>query len=76
MQNPLRKDLKIKGTIGENGQKAKLTYVSLAYQIKQAKLMGYTDQDITNAVISFMSPSLTLRTVLKTTSNLFLERLE
>ena len=53
-----------------------MTYVSLVHQIKQAKLVCYTDKEITNAVISSMSPSLTLRNVLETASSLSLERLE
>ena len=57
MPNPLTKDLKIRGTIMEAGQKDKLTYVSLVHQIMQAKPMGYTDQKITNAVISSVTPS-------------------
>ena len=44
MVNPLRKDLKIRGTIGEAGQKDTLIYVSLVHQIKQAKPMGYIIQ--------------------------------
>ena len=34
MLSPLRKELKIRGQIGEAGQKDKLTYVSLMHQIK------------------------------------------
>ena len=58
--NPLRKDLKIREKIGEAGQKDKMTYVSLVHQIKQAKRIDYTDQEITSTVISSSSPSLTL----------------
>ena len=76
MLNPLSKDLKIRGAIGEAGQEDKLNYVILVHQKKQAKLMDYSDQNITNAVISSMSPSITLPTVLENTSNLSLERLE
>ena len=36
MLSPLRKELKIRGQIGEAGQKDKLIYVSLMHQIKQA----------------------------------------
>ena len=39
MLNPLRKDLNIRGAIGEAGQNDKLTYFILVHQIKQAKLM-------------------------------------
>ena len=56
MLSPLRKELKIRGQIGEAGQKDKLTYVSLMHQIKQARLTGYTDQEVINAVISSMVP--------------------
>ena len=75
MLSPLRKELKIRGQMGEAGQKDKLTYVSLMHQIKQARLTGYTDQEVINAVISSMVPGLTLRTVLETTPNLTLDRL-
>ena len=75
MLSPLRKELKIRGQIGEAGQKDKLTYVSLMHQIKQARLTGYTDQELINAVISSMVPGLTLRTVLETTPNLTPDRL-
>lgn len=76
MLNPLRRNLKIRGTVREVGQKDKLIYVSWPHQVKQAKLIGYTGQETTNAVISSVSDSLTLRTVMETTSNLSLDRLE
>ena len=75
MLSPLRKELKIRGQIGEAGQEHKLTYVSLMHQIKQARLTGYTDQEVINTVISSMVPGLTLRTVLETIPNLTLDRL-
>ena len=75
MLSPLRKELTIRGQIGEAGQKHKLTYVSLMHQIKQARLTGYTDQEVINTVISSMVPGLTLRTVLETIPNLTLDRL-
>ena len=52
------------GAIGEAGQKYKFTHASLVHQIKQAKLMGYIDQETINAVISSMITSLTFQTVL------------
>ena len=39
MLNPLRKDLNIRGAIGEAGQNDKLAYFILVHQTKQAKLM-------------------------------------
>ena len=73
MLSPLRKELKIRGEIGEAGQKDKLTYFSLMHQIKQARLTGYTDQEVINVVISSMELDLALRTVLETTPNLTLD---
>ena len=73
MLSPFRKELKIKGQIGEAGQKDKLTYFSLMHQIKQARLTGYTDQEVINVVISSMELDLALRTVLETTPNLTLD---
>ena len=72
----IRKELKIKGQIGEAHQKDKLTYVSLIHQINEAQKAGYDESEIVNSVIGAMSPSLTLRNVLETTSNLSLQRLQ
>ena len=66
-----RKEPKIRSQISEVGQKEKLTYVSLMHKIKQARLAGYTDQEVITAVISSVVPGLTLATVL----NLALDRL-
>ena len=73
MLSPLRKELKIRGEIGEADQKDKLTYFSLMHQIKQARLTGYTDQEVINVVIISMELDLALRTVLETTPNLTLD---
>ena len=73
MLSPLRKELKIRGEIGEADQKDKLTYFSLMHQIKQARLTGYTDQEVINVVIISMELDLALRTVLETIPNLTLD---
>ena len=71
----LRKDFKIKGQIGEVGEKEKISYVSLMHQINEAKSSGYDEEDIINSVIRAMTPSLTLRNVLETTPYLSLKTL-
>ena len=71
----LRKELRVKGSIAEAGQKQKLTYVSLMHQINEAKAAGYDQDEIVNGVMRAMVPSLTLRNVLETTTNLNLDRL-
>ena len=42
----LRKELKIKGQIGEVSQKDKLTYVSLMHQIHEGQEAGYENQKL------------------------------
>ena len=63
----LRKELKIKGQIGEANQKDKLTYVSLMHQIDEAQEAGYEESETVNSVIRGMIPNLTLRNVLEST---------
>ena len=63
------------GSFGEAGQKEKLTYVSLMHQINEAKAAGYDQNEIVNGVIRAMVPSVTLRNVLETTTDLNLDRL-
>ena len=71
----LHKELKLKGQIGEAHQIDKLTYVNLIHQINEAQEASYDESEIVNSVIRAMSPSLTLRNVLETTSNLSLQHL-
>ena len=56
----LRKEFRVKGSIGEADQKEKLTYVSLMHQINEAKAAGYDQDEIVNGIIRTMAPSLTL----------------
>ena len=63
----LRKELKIKGQIGEANQKDKLTNVSLMHQIDEAQEAGYEESETVNSVIRGMIPSLTLWNVLEST---------
>ena len=71
----LRKELKIKGQIGEANQRDKLTYVSPMHQIDEAQEAGYEESEIVSSVIRAMIPSLTLRNVLESTPNLSLNQL-
>ena len=60
----LREEFWVKGSIGEAGEKEKLTYVSLMHEINEAKATGHDQYEIVNGVIRAMVPSLTLRNVL------------
>ena len=72
----LRKEFKIRGQVGEAGQKGTLSYISLMHQIKNLKQAGYEEIEIVSVVIDAMIPSLTLRNVLETISNLSLAQLQ
>jgi hypothetical protein len=69
------KELKISGTIGGVGEKDRLSYTSLSYQIANARKLGYPEQGICAAVIKSISPSNNLRTYLESKRNLNLKTL-
>ena len=71
----LCKELKIKGKISDTHPRHKLTYVSLIHQINEAQKAGHDQSEMVNSVIRAMSPSLTLRNGLETTSNPSLQHL-
>lgn len=61
------KDFKINGSIGKPGQKDKLAFTSLAYQVQNGISDGYSDSEICGAVIKAITPGLELRNYLETT---------
>ena len=69
------REFKIRGSIGEVGQREKLSFVSLSRQIQEGKEKGYQDQEIIRAVINAISPGLHLRNVLESTPSLTLREL-
>ena len=74
-RSAFRKDFKIRGFVGEKGQKDKLLHRSLLKQIEEGRDKGYSDKEIVHAVLRAITPSLYLRNVLETTENLTLSRL-
>ena len=64
------KEFRINGSIGQPGQKDKLTYSSLAFQIQNGKKAGYPDHEICAAVIKAISPDNPLRAYLEYKENL------
>ena len=75
LKQVLRREFKINGQIGEPGQKDKLTFVSLVRQIESALSKGYPEAEVTDAIITAITPSMQLRSYLETISNLTLPRL-
>ena len=70
-----KKDLKISGSIGLPGQKDKITFSSLAYQIENAVKKEYTSAEICEAVVKSISPDLQLRGFLEGKTELTLPNL-
>ena len=65
-----RKEFKIKGQIGDPGQREKLPFTSLVHQIDRALSRGYPEADVVDAVINAMVPGLSLRAYLETKPDL------
>ena len=69
------KELKINGRIGGIGEKDRISYVSLSYQIGNAKKMGYSEEIICSSVIKAITPESHLRTYLESKHSLTLSSL-
>ena len=74
LKKVLRKDWKLKGSIGLPGEKDKLAFSGLAYQINQATKKGYEDSDICEEVIKCVTDDV-LRSLLEGKANLTLASL-
>lgn len=59
------REFKINGKIGTPGQKEKLSFMSLIYQMNSGLEKGYSERDICEAVIRSISPDLPLRSYLE-----------
>ena len=69
------KDFKISGTVGEPGEKGKLTYGSLAHQINTGIDRGFDETEVIAAVIRAITPGHTTRTYLEGKRKLTLAKL-
>jgi len=72
----LMREFKIHGSIGNPGQKEKLTYISLQRQIQEGITAGHAERVVINAVLRAISPGLHLRSVLEYTPDLNLAKLQ
>ena len=57
----LRRDFRIAGMVAPQGQKDKLSFMSLNGQIEDGLQLGYSESEVIDAVIKCISPSLPLR---------------
>jgi hypothetical protein len=74
LKRVLRKDWKLKGSIGLPGEKDKLTFSGLAYQINQAEKKRYEDPEICEEVIKCVTDDV-LRSLLEGKADLTLPKL-
>lgn len=70
-----QKDFKISGLIGDLGQKDRLSFSSLAWQIEGGLNKGYAEQEIVDSVIRAITPGLQLRSYLEGKAGLTLPTL-
>eukprot|EP00794_Sanderia_malayensis_P011481 gene11481-12678_t len=70
-----RRELKIQGQIGEQGRGDQVSFVSLSRQIESGLEKGYSEKEITEAIIKSMKPGLQLRSYIETLRDLTLPRL-
>ena len=70
-----RRELKIVGIVGPESQKDRLSFVSLTRQVESAKAKGHTESEVIEAVIRAISPTLKLRSYVKTMEGLTLKKL-
>ena len=61
----LKRDLRIGETIGGQGQKDQLSYISLNRQIQSAINTGYEEREIVDAIICAIAPGMQLRDYLE-----------
>ena len=71
----VRRKFNIAGLISEPGQTEKLTFVSLMHQIDSGLKRDYQENEIVDAVISAISPHISLRSYVETLSDLSLAKL-
>ena len=65
LRSILRRDFRILGTIGSQGSKDQLSFISLSRQIENGQEKGYTEREIIEAVIKAIAPGLPLKDYLE-----------
>ena len=61
LKSILKRDFRILGTIGSQGSRDQLSFISLSRQIETGKEKGYADKEIIEAIIKCIAPGLPLK---------------
>lgn len=72
----IRRDFRISGQIGEGGQRDRLSYTNLLYQIENGLRKGHSEPEVIEAVIRAISPGLKIRDMLEIKTDLTLTQLK
>ena len=61
LRSILKRDFRILGTIGSQGTRDQLSFISLSRQIESGREKGYSDKEIIEAIIKCIAPGLPLK---------------
>ena len=73
LQSIFKRDFRIVGTVGAQGQKDQLSYVSLSRQIQSGKERGYSEKELVDGLIKCIVPGLPLKDYLEAMREMGLE---
>eukprot|EP00794_Sanderia_malayensis_P012536 gene12536-13822_t len=75
LQSILKRDFRIVGTVGAQGQKEQLSYLSLSRQVESGKERGYSEKEVVEGLIKCIAPGLPLKDYLEAMREMGLETL-
>ena len=75
LQSILKRDFRIVGTVGAQGQKEQLSYLSLSRQVQSGKERGYSEKELVDGLIKCIVPGLPLKDYLEAMREMGLETL-
>ena len=73
LQSIFKRDFRIVGTVGAQGQKDQLSYFSLSRQIQSGKERGYSENELVDGLIKCIVPGLPLKDYLEAMREMGLE---
>ena len=68
-----KRDFRIVGTVGAQGQKDQLSYLSLSRQVQSGKERGYSEKELVDGLIKCIAPGLPLKDYLEAMREMGLE---
>ena len=75
LQAILKREFRIVGTVGAQGQKEQLSYLSLSRQVESGKERGYSEKELVDGLIKCILPGIPLKDYLEAMREMGLETL-